>query len=170
MLIKRRSRDAPNPPIQHFETPLVGSVNDTTPVSADVHLYADPTTFFDQCPALFADCEGLEGGESTPRAEALREQVNLAGNTAPNSHRRRGQHVSRKISWALDDLRKSTRQFAVGQLYPKLLFTFSDVVVFVLRNPKYVEATFSPIHFIIIIIENANLEQDIRIISLAQTC
>lgn len=49
---------------------------------------------------------------------------------------RKRNKVSRKISWALGDKEKSKREFAVTELYPKVLYTFSDVVVFVLRNPK----------------------------------
>ncbi|KAL2679358.1 hypothetical protein Neosp_010132 [[Neocosmospora] mangrovei] len=33
------------------------------------------------------------------------------------------------------------REFSVTQLYPRLLYTFSDVVVFVLRNPRAFEST-----------------------------
>lgn len=40
-----------------FSSPLVGSVNDNIPVSADVHLYADPETFLTDTPLLYADCE-----------------------------------------------------------------------------------------------------------------
>ena len=44
--------------------------------------------------------------------------------------------VSRKISWAMGDKEKSKREYAVTEFYPKVLYPFSDVVVFVLRNPK----------------------------------
>ncbi|KAJ4318374.1 hypothetical protein N0V84_006883 [Fusarium piperis] len=33
------------------------------------------------------------------------------------------------------------REFSVTQLYPRLLYSFSDVVVFVLRNPRAFEST-----------------------------
>lgn len=47
-----------------FPSPVVGSPkNDQTPTSADVHLYADPATFFQVEPMLYADCEGLDAGE-----------------------------------------------------------------------------------------------------------
>lgn len=125
----------------NFETPVVGSVNDSSPVSADVHLYADPNTFLDQYPMLYADCEGLEGGESAPRAEALKTHdvttdEEYITNSLNKRLRKRGQQASRTIAWALEDKNKSTRQYAVAELYPLLLYTFSDVVVFVLRNPK----------------------------------
>lgn len=131
-----------------FPSPVVGSVNDNIPVSADVHLYADPHTISTDTPLLYADCEGLEGGESAPKTEVYKMQ-----DRAPESGFRRGSisgpgprtrekiikksnKVSRKISWAMGDKEKSKREYAVTELYPKVLYTFSDVVVFVLRNPK----------------------------------
>lgn len=57
-----------------FPAPLPGSVNDNVPVSANVHLYADPDSYHSDTPMLYADCEGLEGGEGVPRAEAYRMQ------------------------------------------------------------------------------------------------
>lgn len=133
-------------------SPVVGSVNDNIPVSANVHLYADPQTISTNTPVLYADCEGLEGGESVPKAEASRMQ-DIASEldssrgllSGPSSRLRgainkRGHRASRKLSWAMNDKEKSTREYAVTQLYPRVLYTFSDVVVFVLRNPKSVSS------------------------------
>ena len=39
--------------------------------------------------------------------------------------------------WACDKEKKS-RQFIVENLYPRLLYTFSDIVVLVMRNAKLV--------------------------------
>lgn len=131
-----------------FPSPVVGSVNDNIPVSANVHLYADPQTISTDTPVLYADCEGLEGGYSAPKAEASRLQdkaseqhsslktlsesgSRLRGNIFKKSHSK-----SRKIPWAMNDKEKSKREYAVTELYPRVLYTFSDVVVFVLRNSK----------------------------------
>ena len=46
--------------------PVVGSVNHSVPTSGDVHLYSDPTTYNTNIPILYADCEGLSGGETEP--------------------------------------------------------------------------------------------------------
>ena len=126
-----------------FSSPLVGSVNDNIPVSADVHLYADPHTILTDTPLLYADCEGLEGGESPPKSELYKMRDSTLENGLPQEIpseyekiSRKRNKVSRKISWALGDKEKSKREFAVTELYPKVLYTFSDVVVFVLRNPK----------------------------------
>ena len=131
-----------------FSSPVVGSVNDNIPVSADVHLYADPHTIMSNTPVLYADCEGLEGGESPPKTELNKMRVRALRNGLPHEilsetgSRKGGKlskkrnKVSRKLSWALGDKERSKREFAVTELYPKVLYTFSDVVVFVLRNPK----------------------------------
>ena len=132
----------------HFPSPLPGSVNDNVPVSANVHLYADPDSFFTDTPILYADCEGLEGGESAPKAEAfkLQDRAQEPG-TQPKGPletkvrrrlQKKGHRISRSLSWATGDKEKSKREYAVTELYPRLLYTFSDVVVFVLRNSKYV--------------------------------
>ena len=50
---------------------------------------------------------------------------------------RKKHHSSqREITWANTEEKRS-RQFAVTNLYPRLLYTFSDVVVFVLKNARY---------------------------------
>jgi hypothetical protein len=121
----------------HFPAPVCGSRTDhRVPTSADVHLYADPNTFYSDKPLLFADCEGLNGGEELPVAKRKhlgREAMalmKLAG------ERTKG-HL--EIAWAdtkAGDPQRCTREFAVRELYPRLLYTFSDVVVFVSRNAK----------------------------------
>nr|POE62816.1 calcium-independent phospholipase a2-gamma [Quercus suber] len=115
-----------------FPSPIVGSVvNDTLPTSGDVHLYADPATHAEQLPILYADCEGFEGGERTPlgaRARRRRSDPSKAEADRANVH-------SRVIEWAHTEEQRQ-REYAVTALYPRLLYTFSDCVVFVLRNPK----------------------------------
>lgn len=102
-----------------FSSPLVGSVNDNIPVSADVHLYADPETFLTDTPLLYADCEGLEGGESPPKSVLYTMRDSALENGLPHKipseygspeHEklsRKRKKVSRKISWALGDKEKS---------------------------------------------------------------
>lgn len=118
----------------HFQSPVPGSVNDNMPVSAGVHLYADPRNIMTDAPVLYADCEGLEGGESNPKADTIKVQDRALENR--ERYVRRSNVVSRKLAWALGDKKKSKREYVVTELYPRLLYTFSDVVVFVLRNSK----------------------------------
>lgn len=45
--------------------------------------------------------------------------------------------TTREVIWA-NDKEKRSRQFIVENLYPRLLYTFSDIVVLVMRNAKFV--------------------------------
>lgn len=84
---------------------------------------------------LYADCEGLEGGENIPMSVQ-------SYNTPSQDHRRThkiykvARATPRYIEWAKNSPEKSKRQYAVTELYPRLLYTFSDVIVFALRNPR----------------------------------
>lgn len=132
-----------------YPSPVVGSVNDNVPTSGDVHLYADPATAFRREPMLYADCEGLEGGENVPIAKASGSTGVPSQKWTPSSNdphlakklRKTAQSSHRDITWA-NTPEKRKREYAVTELYPRLLYTFSDVVVFVLRNSKYVSFYF----------------------------
>ena len=96
---------------------------------------------------LFVDCEGLEGGENTPISARYREKASHTSEERGKGREMRREHtklqqISRglnrtrqKIKWA-NSLEKTKRQYAVKEFYPRLLYTFSDVIVFVLRNAK----------------------------------
>lgn len=115
--------------ISSFPSPVAGSaINDSIPTSADVHLYSDPATWGTERPILYADCEGLNAGERVPMGAHGKRIARL------DNSRRLGLRV-RPLEWANSDETK-TRQYAVTQIYPRLLYTFSDVVVFVLDKPK----------------------------------
>jgi hypothetical protein len=128
-----------------FPRPIVGSVkNDNVPTSGDVHLYADPSTFLTPLPMLYADCEGLEGGENLPIGARYRDIESQENGKRPESssdrNRQRGRRwrmsrETRDITWA-NSPETQKRQYAVTELYPRVLYTFSDVIVFVLQNPK----------------------------------
>jgi hypothetical protein len=128
-----------------FPTPIPGSIrNENVPTSGDVHLYADPATYLSPCPLLYADCEGLEGGENNPVAMRHREvehRVDRSSKAASDGDRKdkkrwkMARGSQRDIAWANSPETKK-RQYAVTQLYPRLLYTFSDVIVFVLQNSK----------------------------------
>ncbi|KAJ4295420.1 hypothetical protein N0V90_007432 [Kalmusia sp. IMI 367209] len=113
-----------------FPTPIAGSPShDSIPTSADVHLYCDPATCEQERPILYADCEGLNAGERVPIGAHIRRNGRL------DNSKRSGLRV-RPLDWATSGGEKTTRQYAVTHLYPRLLYTFSDVVVFVLKEPK----------------------------------
>lgn len=122
-----------------YATPVIGAVGEDVPTSGDVHLYSDPQTADSENPILYADCEGLEGGEREPlgawrKAKDKGSKFGRIGSSEQNVPNI--SHTSeREITWA-DTSVKRSREFAVTHLYPRLLCTFSDVVVFVLKNPR----------------------------------
>jgi hypothetical protein len=59
-------------------TPIPGPAKGT-PNSADVHLYADASTLDSQNPFLFADCEGLDGGDAQPLAAKVKQKLGEKG-------------------------------------------------------------------------------------------
>ncbi|KAF2735254.1 FabD/lysophospholipase-like protein [Polyplosphaeria fusca] len=121
-----------------FPSPVVGSpLYDRMPTSADVHLYADPETYNSSTPLLYADCEGLDAGEELPIGAMERRSNAL---DAERSMARLTPGRTRRLEWA-DTEETQTREYVVGALYPRILYTFSDVVVFVLRNAKTFQST-----------------------------
>jgi hypothetical protein len=118
---------------EYFPSPVVGSLgNENEPTSGEVHLYADSATHNHDRPILYADCEGFEGGEKAPLGSRSRM---YGGPTHPLESQAEDSVRTRQIRWATTDERRK-REYAVTSLYPRLLYTFSDCVVFVLRNPK----------------------------------
>jgi predicted acylesterase/phospholipase RssA/energy-coupling factor transporter ATP-binding protein EcfA2 len=133
---------------KRVQVPVIGSVNhQDTPTSGDVHLYCDYQTFNGEHPLLYADCEGLDGGEREPvGANSRRARRERSGTRKQTDHanssngrvRRQNSDPAREILWATTEERRS-REYIVRNLYPRLLFTFSDVVVFVMKNPRVIE-------------------------------
>ncbi|KAF8244620.1 hypothetical protein K440DRAFT_488644, partial [Wilcoxina mikolae CBS 423.85] len=103
--------------------PLLGNPkNVDNPTSADVHLFPDLSTSDSIRPFLYADCEGLEGGNKDPLV------------TKEESRLRK----------TLDKLGYRTcRGWMVKHLYPRVLFTFSDVVCYVTKNFRTIEVVMS---------------------------
>jgi energy-coupling factor transporter ATP-binding protein EcfA2 len=124
------------------QVPVVGSnLHQDVPTSGDVHLYADPKTFEDEFPILHADCEGLDGGEREPMGAKARNKRDAKDKRTRSfvKHIRKQHHTSeREILWAKTDQTRS-REYHVRNLYPRLLYTFSDVIVFVMKNPRVIE-------------------------------
>ena len=117
-----------------FGSPVVGSIkHDKSPTSGDVHLYADPETAYTRLPMLYADCEGLSGGEMEPAANKLR-QKSKNPHTQGRQVLLKGQ--PRDFLPGLVNNKEGSRELADKKVYPRLLYTFSDVIVFVLRNTR----------------------------------
>ncbi|KAF2158446.1 hypothetical protein M409DRAFT_31046 [Zasmidium cellare ATCC 36951] len=114
-----------------FASPVAGGPShDTQPTTGDVHLYADPATSETTLPMLFADCEGFEGGERPPLGARSRACEDTVANDNPWGPQR-----VHDIRWT-DTGKYQGREGVVASLFPRILYTFSSCVVFVLRNPK----------------------------------
>ena len=124
---------------ERYPTPIVGPVGLDVPTSGDVHLYPDPQSSDSDNPILYADCEGLDGGEREPLGARFRKKERTTKGGRIGSFERNVKKIfhtsEREITWATTNA-KRCRAFAVSQMYPRLLYTFSDVVVFVLKNPR----------------------------------
>lgn len=110
----------------HDLHPVPGLPTDLLPTTGDVQLYPDPATCATKVPILYADCEGLIGGDGLPRA-------------LEHTRRPRGGDGIKSILWAESaegGLRG--RPQIIAHIFPKLLYTFCDVVVFVMKEIRYV--------------------------------
>ncbi|KAH7009972.1 hypothetical protein EDB80DRAFT_838977 [Ilyonectria destructans] len=129
MLIDREQARTGN--THNYAAPVPGLVGDNIPTTGDVHLYEDPGTHYAQKPILYADCEGMTGGENAPRGLACREMMESAKRPGKSM----GKKLRKKLAWA-DNPKMQSREYAVRILFPRILYTFSDVVVFVLREVR----------------------------------
>lgn len=131
MLVKRSAASGDKGFDAAFPSPVVGSVlDDTRTTSGNVSLYIDPAKHLDPLPTFFADCEGFEGGEQAPLGSQYHERSQQGKGGTPDAWVN-----TRSIKWA-DREEYRRREYAVTVLYPRILYSFSDCVVFVLRNPK----------------------------------
>ncbi|KAI0886923.1 FabD/lysophospholipase-like protein [Annulohypoxylon maeteangense] len=135
LLIDRH--DLTDPEGVSYYAPVTSSSHDRISTTGDVHLYADPSTLYTTHPLLLVDCEGLSGGEAIPKQ--LRHGQQGSSRTDSDDVGTSRPCLTRKIAWA-DTPYTQKREYAVSQLYPRILYTFSDVVVFVLRNPRSFES------------------------------
>lgn len=125
--------------VQNLPLPVVGQFQSTVPTSGDVHLYCDPLTATHQSqlsqPLLFADCEGFHGGDQLPAGHRARASSGN-GTGASNSHvpfrklYRIVRHGMKRIL-SLPSRLEPRRKTAIGELFPRILYNFSDVVVHV---------------------------------------
>ena len=113
-----------------------------------MHLYLDPHSRFETNPILFADCEGFKGGESSVAANTAENSSDqrptaAASDKDRNMLRELGVKGKKRIlKWAQRNAQgseeTSKRTFAIKEMYPQVFYAFSDVIVFVLTQPKYV--------------------------------
>lgn len=134
---------------KQYDKPVVGTQQRANhPTSGDVHLYQDPGSVATSNPILYADCEGLRGGNTDPLSKVIftertadfnagqRNQLmpKSAGNVA--TFKKYVSRKLRKLLWLKEDDSPHGRQFIVENLYSRILYAFSDVVVFVLKESR----------------------------------
>lgn len=128
MQSKTHGGDASKP----VQTPVISDMTEAhNPTSSDVHLFADPATRMTTRPLLLADCEGLNGGTKDPQAVV---SVAGAGRNLKKAIRRIRIRRVRIVGMRIEH---RSRAWIVKDLYPRILFTFSDVVCYVTRNLRY---------------------------------
>jgi hypothetical protein len=120
--------------------PIAGRRESTVPTSGDVHLYAAPHTDAAQewRLLLYADCEGFHGGSQPPAAlkvkqhafAELREAIKVRTASSVGWVREALSFLNRSCRWTLN--LNGDREDAVRELFPRLLYNFSDVVVHVI--------------------------------------
>ncbi|KAH7200674.1 hypothetical protein BKA60DRAFT_583035 [Fusarium oxysporum] len=139
--------------------PIIGRADSTSATTGDVHLYAapkidasSPSTF-----SLFVDCEGFDGGSQPPLTIKAKRYVLSKFKAVIDTK------TTDSLAWAkrmLGFLRKinvfpleleGSREDAVEKLFPRLLYNFSDVVVYVM--PSSISRSME--HVIIKILETA---------------
>ncbi|KAL4735594.1 acyl transferase/acyl hydrolase/lysophospholipase [Aspergillus similis] len=98
------------------------------PTSSDVHLYHDPATINTDRPILFADSEGLSGGNRNPVGILI-------------EHARSFVHkYTKKLNLGSQERTKVTRSYCVEHIYPRILYAFSDILCYVVQqDPRVME-------------------------------
>jgi len=125
---------------QKHLSPIVGPEASHHPTSEDVHLYLDPRSAQTGSPVMMVDCEGLYGGERDPSGTTFkmkRKEQDVRRALEDRDYFKATRISSEyELLWSTGDGKK-TRGFAVTHLYPRLIYAFSDVIVFVLHEARY---------------------------------
>ncbi|KAH8880770.1 hypothetical protein GQ53DRAFT_848627 [Thozetella sp. PMI_491] len=128
--------------------PVTGDIITTLPTSSDIHLYHDPieAKTNPQSPLLFADCEGFEAANHSAAARSRAQSMKNMENAAPLHVR---QNASKLTKWTKDTFNatmrfmtrnlywsdsNTSRSNAVEELFPRLVYNVSDVVVYVVSE------------------------------------
>ncbi|KAF2814441.1 uncharacterized protein BDZ99DRAFT_473502 [Mytilinidion resinicola] len=137
------------------QVPVVEKRNSLVSASGDVHLYGDylPERELSELdrPTFYADCEGFDGGAANPAGlfAYKSQQVKKPGNRSHGRGVRSaleevirlmfGQTRTRtlgRLSPDADKGKEPTREDFIKKLFPRLLYNFSDVAVFVVKEPQ----------------------------------
>ena len=137
------SRDIPAP------TPVLRPSQ--TFATIDVQLYSDPGMASTSTPVLYAECEeydtrplspSIQRRNLSPRSprspvspESARPLYNSQGSPFEARSNKSAAASEYEIKWAKTQAKQSL-EYMTKQLYPRLLYAFSDVVVIVLKGSR----------------------------------
>lgn len=127
---------------------MVGRRQETIPTSGDVHLYRDVilNDAEKDRPLLYADCEGFHGGSQEPTARAHTWSLTDHGIS---------QGLAEITKWAKLGLgyissgfkrpltAAAKREDAGREVFPKLLYNFSDIIIDIMNSQAYLTLVLS---------------------------
>ncbi|KAK6509161.1 hypothetical protein TWF481_003922 [Arthrobotrys musiformis] len=103
-----------------FQIPVTGSSSQLDPTTGEVNLYADPSTFGTSAPIFLADCEGIGGG------------ISMA-----NDYQKKWHDVKNHGRAVFQLEHRISDKEVLEDLYPRLLYIFSDVVCYVVSEKSW---------------------------------
>ncbi|KAF3187834.1 hypothetical protein TWF225_004058 [Orbilia oligospora] len=101
---------------EDMQSPITGESTSFRPTTGEVNLYADPSTIGTSTPLLLVDCEGIDGSV-----------VSIASDYQTKWHNLK-EKSSRKVYYLGH---QTDQNDVVEDIYPRLLYIFSDVVCYV---------------------------------------
>ncbi|KAK6516439.1 hypothetical protein TWF506_006346 [Arthrobotrys conoides] len=101
---------------EDIQSPITGDASSFRPTTSEVNLYADPSTLGTSTPLLLVDCEGIDGSLVSVASDYQTKWHNL------------NENPGRKIYYLRSQME---RDYVVEDIYPRLLYIFSDVVCYV---------------------------------------
>jgi len=138
--------------MEGHEVPVVGDADSTIATSGDVHLYAEAISDSEMIdrPVFFVDCEGFAGGAQHPPGSFahIRNQPEQPSAATGSRTVAVVQKMIRFImgkgkkrildlsTYGSDQDKIPRRDDVIRKLFPRLLYNFSDVVVFVVREQR----------------------------------
>ncbi|EEU41582.1 uncharacterized protein NECHADRAFT_87795 [Fusarium vanettenii 77-13-4] len=120
----------------HFKTPVVGDSESRQPTTPNVHLYADSRTFMSKSHILYAECEEVDGYEIPAQMSKSMAGASASSDLLPPSSQI-PELDSQDIIWSKMPRNDGawTRKEIARILFSRVLYIFSDVVVFPFIGP-----------------------------------
>lgn len=134
--------------LRDIPVPVTGDNSDSLPTSSDIHLYQDLIAAKEnpERPLLFADCEGFGTANHSAAANSRAESMKSIEANAPDQVRQDARELSKWTKKAFDTTMRFIkrtlrwldpnidRSGAIQELFPKLVYNISDVVVYVIAE------------------------------------